>query len=118
MTGGLMRRKDVVVEPQAWGRLEWMVSQAIGNSDVLTVGRCHIDPGQQNPPHHHPNCDEVLHVVHGTIVHRVGDERFEMSAGDTVSIPAGTVHNARNVGADPAMFVITFSSAERVTVGE
>jgi quercetin dioxygenase-like cupin family protein len=116
--GGLTPAGKVVVDPQAWGRLEWMVSGAIGNSDTMTVGRCTIDPGQQNPPHYHPNCDEVLHVVSGTIDHRLGDEQLPMSAGDTISIPAGTVHNARNVGSEPAILMIAFSTPDREVVGE
>ncbi len=116
--GGLVRVADRTVEPQSWGRLEWMVSSALDNSDTLTVGKCFINPGEQNPPHHHPNCDEVLHVLNGTIVHRVDDEYLEMGPGDTISIPQGRIHNARNTGDDIAEFVIVFSTAYRQVVGE
>jgi quercetin dioxygenase-like cupin family protein len=116
--GGVTRAGRAVIEQQSWGRLEWMVSGGIGNSDTLTVGKCFIDPGQQNPPHSHPNCDEVLHVLRGTIEHRVGDARLLMSAGDTISIPTGAVHNARNLGDATAEFVIIFSTPAREVVGE
>jgi quercetin dioxygenase-like cupin family protein len=116
--GGLTKVNDVRVESQSWGRLEWMVSGAIGNSETLTVGKCFIQPGENNPPHVHPNCDEVLHVVRGTIRHRVGDEYLEMGPGDTISIPTGFVHNAQNIGDDEAEFVIIFNTAERQVVGE
>lgn len=106
------------VEEQEWGRLVWMVSGALGSSETLTVGRCYIKPGQANPRHYHPNCDEVLHVIQGTIEHSVDDATFPMSAGDIVSIPQGSMHNARNVGADVAEFVIIFNSPDRQTVGE
>lgn len=113
-----MPATEIVVEPQTWGRLEWMISGAIGNSGTMTVGKCYIDPGQHNPPHHHPNCDEVLHVVRGAIRHRFGDAYVDMGPGDTISIPQGTIHNAENVGAERAEFVICFSSAQREVVGE
>jgi quercetin dioxygenase-like cupin family protein len=116
--GGLAKAGSNVVDPQPWGRLEWMVSGAVGNSDRLTVGKCFIRPGEQNPPHHHPNCDEVLHVLQGRILHRVEDEYFEMGPGDTVSIPTGRVHNARNIGDTEAELYICFSTAERQVVGE
>lgn len=116
--GGLSRTGETQVDVQPWGRLEWMVSGSLGNSDTLTVGKCFIDAGEQNPPHHHPNCDEVLHVLRGTIVHRVDDETFEMGPGDTISIPSGQIHNARNIGDDEAEFVIIFSTPERQVVGE
>lgn len=116
--GGLTPAAGVVAEPQPWGRLDWMVSGAIGNSDTMTVGRCTILPGEQNPPHVHPNCDEVLHVLQGRIDHRLGDETLSMGPGDTISIPTGTVHNARNIGAEPAVLMIAFSTPDRQVVGE
>ncbi|MBV9844647.1 MAG: cupin domain-containing protein [Kutzneria sp.] len=96
----------------------WMVSGRLGNSGVMTVGRCYITPGKANPRHYHPNCDEVLHVLQGTIEHSIGDDRMAMTAGDTISIPSGTLHNARNTGRDEAIFVIAFSAADRQTVLE
>ncbi|GAA4426598.1 hypothetical protein GCM10023169_25550 [Georgenia halophila] len=114
----LSRPESFVVQEQPWGRLVWMVSGEIGNSEVLTVGRCYIEPGQANPRHYHPNCDEVLYVLRGTIEHTVGDDVFAMRAGDVVSIPQGSLHNARNVGDDVAEFVITFDTADRQAVGE
>jgi quercetin dioxygenase-like cupin family protein len=116
--GGLTKVQDIVIEPQAWGRLEWMVSGALGNSGTLTVGKCYILPGKQNPPHFHPNSDEVLHVLRGTIRHRIDNEYLGMNAGDTVSIPQYAVHNAQNLGPDVAEFVIVFSTATRQVVVE
>jgi quercetin dioxygenase-like cupin family protein len=113
MTDYVARPADYTVEDQDWGRLVWMVSGALGNSTVLTVGKCFIKPGQANPPHYHPNCDEVLHVVRGHIEHRVNDEYVEMRDGDTISIPTGAIHNARNIGSDECEFVITFNTADR-----
>jgi len=114
----LARTSDQEVEETSWGKLVWMVSGKLGNSTTMTVGRCYIAPGQENPRHYHPNCDEVLHVLQGTIEHSFDDETVTMTAGDTISIPQGVLHNARNVGADQAIFVISFSSADRQAVGE
>lgn len=116
--GGHTPASTVVVEPQQWGRLEWMVSGAIGNSDTLTVGKCFIDPGESNPVHYHPNCDEVLHVVRGRIRHRVDDTYVEMGPGDTISIPMGATHNAENIGGEQCELVICFDTASRQVVGE
>jgi len=112
------RAADNVVDEMPWGRLAWMVSGPIGNSTAMTVGRCHISPGQANPRHYHSNCDEIVQVLSGTIVHTLDDEEFTMSVGDTVSIPAGTVHNARNIGEEPAVLALAFSSAYREVAAE
>ncbi len=108
----------VKAESPPWGKLEWFASRALGNSTTMTVGRATIRPGLANPVHWHPNCDEILHVVQGHIMHRVGDHEYEMHAGDTVTIPEGTLHNARNIGSEDAILDISFSSADRVAIGE
>jgi quercetin dioxygenase-like cupin family protein len=71
-----------------------------------------------NPRHYHPNCDEVLYVVEGTIEHTLGAETYAMHQGDAISIPAGVVHNARNTGSAEAILLLAFSSPDRQTVRE
>jgi oxalate decarboxylase/phosphoglucose isomerase-like protein (cupin superfamily) len=41
-----------------------------------------------------------------------------MRTGDTVVIPEGTVHNARNIGTEDAVLMVSFNSADRVAIGE
>lgn len=106
------------VEDTSWGRLVWMVAGRLGNSATLTVGRCYIAPGSANPRHCHPNCDEVVHVLRGDIEHSLDERTFPVSSGETVSIPRGSMHNARNLGAEEAVLLIVFSSPDRKTVGE
>lgn len=110
--------QDHTVEETDFGKLVWMISGALGNSTTMTLGRCYIDVGKANPRHYHPNCDEVLHVIQGTIRHTCGDEVETMTAGDSINIPQGVVHNAENIGADHVICVIAYSSADRQVVGE
>lgn len=119
ITKAMVRRlADYKVIAQPWGSLTWYVSGELGNSNTMTVGRAIIKRGQQSPRHLHPNCDEVLHVIEGHIRHTMDDTTVELLAGDTVSIPAGTRHNAANIGTDDAVLEISFSSADRQVVGE
>jgi quercetin dioxygenase-like cupin family protein len=101
-----------------WGHLTWYVSHELNNSDTMTVGEAVIKPGRENPRHFHPNCDEVLHVIKGHILQTMGDKSVEMNEGDTVSIPAGIRHNAKNIGTEDAVLAISYSSATRQVVGE
>ena len=103
---------------QSWGKLEWFASRVLGNSTTVTVGRATISPGKANPLHRHPNCDEVMHVDSGHVITRVGDREYEMVAGDTITIPEGVLHNTRNIGPDPAVLSLSYSSADRLTEGE
>jgi quercetin dioxygenase-like cupin family protein len=98
------------------GDLTWFVARELGNSDTMTVGLARIHPGQMNPRHYHPNCEEVLHVLQGRIIHTMDDHQAEMERGDTISIPANVIHNARNIGDVDALLFLCFSSAERETV--
>ena len=104
-----------MIDQMPWGHLVWQVSGPLGNSDAMTLGRCVLEPGQANGRHFHPNCDELLEVLDGSIVHTWNAEEVAMERGDVISVPAGVVHNARNVGEGTANLLICFSSAWRET---
>lgn len=107
-----------VVEPYPWGELSWFAGSAVGLSESVTLGRCVIRAGQQNQRHSHPNCEEVLALVSGTILHSLGDDRYEMHPGDTIAIPAGVPHHAVNVGVGDAVMTIAYPTAHREFVAE
>ena len=114
----LLSAEDAITEQFDWGQLTWYANRKLGNSQDMTLGKCVIKTGCENPRHHHPNCEEALQVIHGEIEHTLGDDLFTMGPGDTVVIPANMVHNARNIGSGEAVMTIVFSTADRKTVGE
>ena len=68
-----------------WGVIEWLASGEDDTADELTLGYVVIEPGQANPEHSHPNCEEALHVVSGEIEHTVeGEPNVRMKDGDTI----------------------------------
>ena len=97
-----------------WGSLCWLAGRAFGNSDDMTVGRVTIKPGMCNPRHRHPNCDEVLYLLHGTLEHTLDEQTVVVHAGDTVSVRRGVFHNATNIGNRDADMIVVFSSADRM----
>ncbi len=102
-----------------WGELTWFASRSLGNQSDITVGRCLLRAGCENPPHYHPNCSEVLVVAQGTIEHTAAAGKVAvMHAGDVASIPPNVVHHARNIGVGDAVVWISFSSASRETIGD
>jgi quercetin dioxygenase-like cupin family protein len=112
----ILRATEATHVPMESGALTWLASRQLGNSETMTVGRSTLPPGGMNPRHFHPNCEEVLHVLAGRILHTMGDEEAELSPGDTITIPANVVHNARNIGDTEALLLICFSSADRETM--
>jgi quercetin dioxygenase-like cupin family protein len=109
-----VRQRDLVSTTFPWGRITFFASESVGPAPEHSVGRCEIRPGAELPRHYHPNCSEIVHVLQGVIEHTVeGDETGLFSAGDTVIVPRGMVHQARNPGEDAAVLLITFSAPER-----
>ena len=110
---------EATILPQPWGQLTWYANGDMGNSHELTVGKCVISPGMANPKHMHPNCSEVLVVIEGAIDHAIEDGKTaRMEAGETITIPPNLYHNAKNVSEQDALLFITYTSANRETVGE
>lgn len=99
---------------QEWGNLDWFAGAPLGNSENMTIGRCVIKEGAENPLHSHPNCEEVLVLVQGQIAHTIEEHReVQMKPGDVITIPPQLPHKARNIGQGDAIMFIAFSSAHR-----
>lgn len=87
------------------------VSRACGAKALLN-GFTDIPPGAKIPVHYH-DCEESVMVVAGEAVAEVGDEAFELRAGDVTWIPAGLAHRFRNPSAETVLRIFwTYASAE------
>lgn len=100
----------------SWGTLKWLCDGKLSPGAAQTVGIAEIFPGQVNPLHYHPNCEEVLYMISGTGVHSFDGRTVELRPGMTIRIPAGVKHNLKNTGAEPIRCLISFSSGDRQTV--
>jgi len=70
--------------------------------------RVDLDPGAFAPKHSHPG-EEIAHVLQGTLEYQLGDKPpVTLKAGDSLFIPAGTPHSARNVGSGKASELATY----------
>jgi len=113
----LLRKTDTVVDPFPWGRLEWYARKSLNGTNI-TTGFCYLDPKMENAMHSHPNCDEILCVLEGSIIHRLNGEEIEMNKGDSLVIPQGAVHNALNTSDQETVMSIVFTAGDRETVSE
>lgn len=104
------------LEKSAWGTLQWLCSAKLSPGAAQTVGLAEIFPGQRNPVHYHPNCEEVLYMISGQGQHTFDGRVIELRAGMTIRIPAGVKHNLINTGQEPVKTLISFSSGDRKTV--
>lgn len=99
-------------ETHPWGEIRWLASAARGGA-ATTLGRVKISTGQANPRHRHPTCEETVHVLSGRIEHSLGDEWYPLASGETLVVPAGVAHQARNVGDEPAELLICYDRGTR-----
>jgi quercetin dioxygenase-like cupin family protein len=67
-----------------------------------------IDPGVSSPKHSHPGV-EVAYVLEGTFEYQLeGQPPVTLKAGESLYIPAGTAHVAKNVGTGKASELATY----------
>jgi quercetin dioxygenase-like cupin family protein len=75
--------------------------------EVLQV-RVDLDPGVTFPAHSHPG-EEIAYVIEGSLEYRLaGKPPVTLKAGQTLFIPAGAIHSAKNVGTDNAAELATY----------
>jgi len=70
-----------------------------------------VRPGQQTRLHKHLRTEELYHITTGCALMTLAEERFRVSAGDTVCIPPGTPHCISNVGSVPMRILCCCSPA-------
>ena len=75
-----------LMHPDVHGNLRQSLAEAIIPVDGITL------------LHRHLQSEEIYHVIQGQGVMFLGNEQFEIRAGDTVCIPAGTAHKIQNTG--------------------
>src|SRR5690242_2140385 len=99
-----------------WGAIQWLVTGRQIVDSRMTFGLSEIRPGQGNPAHYHPNCDEVLYLLDGEVDHWLGDDVYHLQPGMAIHIPTGLVHHALNRGTTVARMVIAYSSGDRQVI--
>ena len=72
------------------------------STEVLEVEAVYDPAGSPPPAHLHPAQAEHFEVLEGSLTARVGGNERVLEVGDTLDIPAGTVHQMWNAGSNPA----------------
>ena len=70
--------------------------------EALEVEASYAPGGSPPPAHFHPDQDEHFEVLAGSMTTVVDGRERVLETGDTIDIPAGTVHQMWNAGAVPA----------------
>ncbi|HAZ46838.1 MAG TPA: cupin domain-containing protein [Cyanobacteria bacterium UBA11369] len=107
-----------VLIPTGKGRLLWwgdilVTFKVLGEETdgAFAVMEDIVPPHYATPPHVHSREDERVYVVSGEFAFQVGNETFNVSAGDYINMPRHLVHNFRNIGDTQGILLVTFSPA-------
>ena len=79
-----------------------------GGFSVLEV---ELPIGSGAPPHHHP-WDEAYYILAGTIDFMLGDKTMEVTTGDFLYAPGGTIHSFSGLSDKPAKMLVFDSPAD------
>lgn len=90
---------------------------SVPGKEVVQV-RVDFDPGVFAVSHRHPG-EEVAYVIEGTLEYELeGQKPVTLRAGQSLFIPAGTPHSARNVGDAKASELATYIVSKGVALVE
>lgn len=73
------------------------VRQAFDSQREAIQVRVDFAPGASFPKHSHPGV-EIAYVLSGTIEYELEGKTIRLQAGESLYIPAGAVHSAKNIG--------------------
>ena len=102
MNGKFITAAAMEREQWEWGVLAWVSRPATTGARDLVVVEVTLEHGQGHNFHKHPDQEEVIYVIDGTIEQWIDQENQLLSAGDSVFIAADVVHASFNVSGSPA----------------
>lgn len=72
--------------------------EALHTTDLTQVAMMRLDPGSESGPDldSHPNSDQVLLVIEGSIKGKIGEESIILTKGEFITIPADMPHRFYN----------------------
>lgn len=80
----------------------------------MKAGRVYLPPGQSCGRHSTDNREELLVFLAGSgQVIIEGDDTFDVSRGKVAYIPPQTIHDIKNTGAEPLIYIYCVAPAGR-----
>jgi quercetin dioxygenase-like cupin family protein len=89
----------------------WYFKPGLGDAESLVFVRARIVPGAGHASHTHPEMDEIIYVLEGSMTQWLEREKRELRPGDSIYIPRGVVHGCLNETAAECEFLAVLSPA-------
>lgn len=98
MSGKFVIGAEIERDSLDWGTLGWLSHPPLTGARNLTVIDVSLKPGHGHNFHKHPDQEEVIFVVEGTVEQWIDRQKRLLSPGNSAFIDAGVVHASFNVG--------------------
>lgn len=92
--------------------IQWLIDRNDGAPN-FELRKFTIRPGGSIPKHYHTSIEHEQYVLAGDYQVGIGEELHRVKAGDSVFIPAGTVHWYVNDGKKDAEFLCIVPKVEK-----
>ena len=92
--------------------IEWLIDRNDGAPN-FELRKFRIRPGGSIPKHYHPDIEHEQYVLAGDYEVGIGEEVHRLKAGDSLYIPAGTLHWYINSGKEDAEFLCIVPKKEK-----
>ena len=89
---------------------ELMHPEQHGNRNQ-SLAEAQVPPGTSTHLHRHRQSEEIYHIVRGSGLMLLGEERFAVTRGDSICIPPGTPHCVTNDGDESLVILCCCSPA-------
>lgn len=93
---------DVVSVPKHKGEFFRVLQETTQSQTAVMT----IAPGSDAGPEEEHEGDQILYVLEGEAVVRIGDRQYRAMPGTLVTIPARTRHHVQSTGTEP-LFVLS-----------
>lgn len=98
---GPIRSVHATIEPyetRDGSRVRELMHPSVHGNRMQSLAEAIVPAGASTRLHRHARTEEIYHFTRGKGRMRVGDQVFDVAAGDTVCIPPGHAHNLFNDG--------------------
>jgi len=102
MNGKFFKQSDLAWQPNYMGQIATHSSPSVSDAEKLMFLDIKMEPGKCHSFHFHPNQEEIIYVMEGTIQQWIEQDSVELSAGESAFIPQGVIHATFNVSGKPA----------------
>lgn len=89
------------------------ISGSDTNGDLVMFEQTSISQGKGTPLHVHPAQDEMFYVVEGSYKFQVGDDKYDLTTGDSIFLPRKIAHAWTQVS-EKGKMIVTMQPAGKI----